>query len=436
MEKQIINDNIFSKRYYDLKILTDDDIYLNTLNVEQLKNLLEEVENTRQVFKNLELIVKRDANSLYGTSANIYFSLADFDVAEDITMSGKHSGMIVDVAINKFFVNWGDEELKIIQKFYPQITRLYKFSEYKINTENDLCVYGDTDSRYIDLAKIYSFLLIKDEYGFEDQIKIPENNIEGNTEISNFGIFLMDNFINNIIKTTLDVDIEYRNAKPGYLKMAHEVTTRKCVFQAKKKYVMSVIWKDGKILQKPNLIVKGVELKTGALNKRMRKIIKLLVDKFMVEDYTEEQIRIEILKLMKYIKARAEKDFIFVNTSVSGLSNIIKNSDNVYVSSKNHIQMKIALFWYNFIEKNNLHQVYKYPFEGQKMCYYYAKDGYVVGIPDDVDINKVPNLPEPDWNKMLNRILVKSMLKYISEEIKITDKDVSNFLINVRKIKF
>ena len=98
--------------------------------------------------------------------------------------------------------------------------------------------------------------------------------------------------------------------------------------------------------------------------------------------------------------------------------------------------MKIALFWYNFIEKNNLHQVYKYPFEGQKMCYYYAKDGYVVGIPDDVDINKVPNLPEPDWNKMLNRILVKSMLKYISEEIKITDKDVSNFLINVRKIKF
>ena len=45
--------------------------------------------------KNLELIVKRDANSLYGTSASIYFSLGDFDVAEDITISGKHSGFHV-----------------------------------------------------------------------------------------------------------------------------------------------------------------------------------------------------------------------------------------------------------------------------------------------------------------------------------------------------
>ena len=51
--------------------------------------------------------------------------------------------------------------------------------------------------------------------------------------------------------------------------------------------------------------------------------------------------------------------------------NIYKNENGIYVSSKNHIQMKIALFWYNFIEKNNLQQDYAFPFEGQKMCYYY-----------------------------------------------------------------
>ena len=70
--------------------------------------------------------------------------------------------------------------------------------------------------------------------------------------------------------------------------------------------------------------------------------------------------------------------------------------------------------------------------------FYYDKNGKVVGVPDDVDINKVPNLPEPDWNKMLNQILVKSILKYISEldNKKITDKEVQNFLLNVRKINF
>ena len=48
--------------------------------------------------------------------------------------------------------------------------------------------------------------------------------------------------------------------------------------------------------------------------------------------------------------------------------------------------MKIALFWYNFLEKNNLQQDYAFPFEGQKMCYYYANNNIVVGVPDDVDV--------------------------------------------------
>lgn len=437
MENTLTNTDLFSKRYFDLKKITDNDNYLNSLSINELKKLLEETKETQQVYKNLELIVKRDANSLYGTSGSIYFSLGDFDLAEDITTGGKHSGVIVDIGINEFFKNWGDKELIIIQKFYPQVKKLKKFSEYKRDTINDLCVYGDTDSRYIDIGKIYTFLLLEeDEYGYNDSIKTPNNLHEGNKELSEFAIFLMDNFINDIIKSTLDKDIEYRNANKGYLKMAHEVTTRKCVFQAKKKYVMSVIWKDGKLLNAPQMKVVGVELKKGELNKRIKKIIKILVDKFMIEDYTEDQIRTEILKLIKYIKQRAEKDFIYKITSVSGLKNIYKNSDGIYVSTKNHIQMKIALFWYNFIDKNNLQQEYQIPFEGQKMFYYYCKEGYVVGIPDDIDLNKVPGLPEPDWNRMLNAILVKTLLKYISEEKTITDKDVSNFLINVKKIKF
>jgi hypothetical protein len=436
MENTLINTDLFSQRYFELKKLTDNDEYLNSLNIDELKKLLEETKDTQQVYKNLELIVKRDANSLYGTSGSIYFSLGDFDLAEDITTSGKHSGVIVDIAINEFFKNWGEIELNIIKEFYPSVTKLRQFTEYKKDTINDLCVYGDTDSRYIDLGKIYSFLFVKDEFGYEDQIRLPENSHEGNTELANFSIFLMEKFINNVIKITLDKDIEYRGANKGFLKMSHEVTTRKCVFQAKKKYVMSVIWKDGKLLNSPNMKVVGVELKKGELNKRIKKIIKILVDKFMIEDYSEDQIRIEILKIIKYIKQRAEKDFIYKITSVSGLKNIYKNEKGIYVSTKNHIQIKIALFWYNFIEQNNLQQDYQVPFEGQKMYYYHSKAGYVVGIPDDIDLNKVPGLPEPDWNKMLNAILVKTLLKYISDEKTITDKDVQNFLINVKKIKF
>ncbi len=433
-----INTDLFSQRFYDLKNLCENDEYLNNLSLDELKKLLQEAKDTQQVYKNLELIVKRDANSLYGTSGSIYFSLGDFDCAEDITTSGKHSGVIVDIAINNFFKNWGEKELSIIQQFYPQVTNIRQFTEYKKDTINDLCVYGDTDSRYLDIGKIYSFLLIKDEFGYEDSIKTPENSKEGNKELADFTLFLMDNFINNVIKTTLDSDIEYRNAKSGYLRMTHEVTTRKCIFQAKKKYILTAIWKDGKLLNTPSMKVVGVELKKGELNKRIKKIIKVLVDKFVLEDYSQEQIRVEIIKLIKYIKQRAEKDFIYKNTAVNGLKNITKNENGIYVSTKNHIQMKIALFWYNFLEKNNLHNDFQLPFEGQKMKYYYAKDGNVVGIPDDVEINLVPGLPEPDWNKMLNQILVKTLLKYITEvkNTDITPKYIENFLIGVQKLNF
>lgn len=114
------------------------------------------------------------------------FSLGDYDSAEDITQTGKYYAVLVDIAINNFFVNWDENELKIIQQFYPECKSLRKFTEYQKDTENDLCVYGDTDSRYIDLEKIYKLIGID---------FFPENTIEGNKELSKFGVFLMENFI-------------------------------------------------------------------------------------------------------------------------------------------------------------------------------------------------------------------------------------------------
>lgn len=425
----ISNDELFSRNFLDLKNKIES-VDLSTLSKSELQALKNYAKETQSIYKNFELVVKKDANSLYGTSASIYFSLVDFDVAEDITTSGKHSGIIVDRAINNFFVNWGEKELEIIRQFYPNLHSLRKFEEYVPDTINDVCVYGDTDSRYIDFGMIYSFLLVKDEFDFIDSVKIPDND----KELSDFVCFMMDNFINKIIQETLIEDIEYRNAKKGHLRMAHEVTTRKCVFQKKKKYVLSCIWKDGKLLSKRSLKLVGVELKRGELNKRIKKILATLVDKFLIDNYSQDQIREEVIKLFKYIKFRAEKDFIFKVSAVSGLSAIIKKEDGFYHSDKNHIQMQIALSWYNFIEKHNLHGLYRPPFEGQKMNYYYSLNDGVIGVPDDVDINKVNNLPEPDWNRMIKMILVKNILKYISDIPEVSDKDVENFLQNIKSI--
>lgn len=427
--------NIFSKRYFDFISKIYDEDFFMCLGIKELEHLLNEADELQQQYKNLELIVKKDANSLYGTSASIYFSLVDYDVAGDITGTGKHYAILVDVNINNFFVTWGEKELEIIQKFYPEVTELKKFTEYKRDTVNDVCTYGDTDSRYINLEKIYTFLLKADG----TPIKMPLNTDEGNKELSDFAILLMDNFISNIIKTCIDEDLEFRNGNKGFLKMNHEVTTRKCVFQAKKKYVLTSIWKDGKMLDKPKLKVLGVELKQGGLNSRIKRIIEQLVINFLLKDYTVEKLREECIKLMTYIRKRAEKSFIYKISSVSGLKDIYQDETGVYKSTKSHIQMKMALFWYNFIEQNNLQDQYQRPFEGQKMNFYYgANNAGVVAVPDDVDIDSVKGLPEPDWNLMLRQILIKNILKYITDlKVKeLTEKEIDNFLLGAKKLNF
>lgn len=418
----------FSDRYNELVSNTQD---LSKYSIDELVQILEEAKKTQSIYDNMQLVVKCDGNSLYGVSASIYFSLNDFDIAEDITMTGKFFAVSVDRNINKFFVNWGDNESLIIQKFYPQVTSIRKFTEYVPDTINDLCVYGDTDSRYIDLSRIYSLLLLNNG----ESLKLPESN----KELADFACFLMDNFISQIIKDTIDNESDFRNMKKGHLKMNHEITTRRCIFQKKKKYIMTAIWTDGKLLDKPKLKFKGVELKKGSMAPKMKKILSKLVDKYLLENYTIPMLRLECLKLIKYIKSKKEKDFIYSISSVSGLKDICKDSNGVYTSDKNHIQMQIALSWMNFIEVNKLHNDYRPPFEGQKMNFYYCAEGSgykVIGVPDDVDINKVKGLPEPDWNQMINMIFLKPLLRYIYDKDLIDDMDIEHFILGVKQWKF
>jgi len=410
--------------------LYNETIDLSKYSDDEIRSLILKAEDIQKQYKNLQLVVKADANSLYGVSASIYYSLHDVDIAEDICATGKHFGVIVDRAINKFFVNWGEKELSIIQEFYPTVTKLRKFTNYVPDTSFDLCVYGDTDSRYIDLGKIYSFLEIDEK----TTVSIPDSD----KELAEFGTFIVSKFINNIIKTTIENDCIFRNGKIGHLRMVHEVTTRKCAFIKKKKYIMTSIWEDGLLLDKPKIKFKGVELRRGSSAPRAKKILSKLVDKYLLEKYDLPMLRGECLKLIAYIKQRKEKDFIYLITSVSGLKSITKDPEtNIWSSDKNHIQMQIAISWLNFIEENKLHNDYKPAFDGQKMNYYYCNENSkykVIGIPDDLDINTVKNLPEPDWNRMINATLIKPLLRYSYEKDLIDDTDIEHFLLGVKQI--
>lgn len=426
--------NLFSKRFEELHARMDS---VNTSSKDELQDFLSEMQNAHDEYEHLQLVVKRNANSLYGTSASKFFSLHNTNIAEDITCTGRYYAILVDRAINEFFVHWADENNKSkniekLREFYPNIIDIRNYLEYVPDTANDLCCYGDTDSRYLRMDLIYD--LIGLPFPLKDD---PES---GKKELGDFSMFLAENFINAIIKETIERDCEKRNARKGFMKMAHEITTGKSIFIKKKKYIATPFLSNG-VYHNTKFKFQGVELKKGSMSEKAKKIIGKLIDKYLIENYTNEQIRIELLKIINYIKLKKDKELIYQITAVSGLTDMQLNSDGVWVSDKNHIQMQIALAWNNFIKENNLENLYRPAFEGQKMQYYYCNSPKykVIGIPDDYNISDIPNLPDVDWNKMIIQTIVKPLVRYIIEKPSnedITDKDVESFMLGIKRLNF
>lgn len=414
------NYNKFCVKLDDLSIYSDDELNELLLVADQIEN----------EYKGMNLVVKCNGNSLYGTSASKYFSKNDFDLAEDITTGGKQFCCIVDYSINGFFMQWANpDNLSIIRKLYPNTSSIRNFTEYVKDSENDLCPYGDTDSRYVDLELIYSLILDADG----KRMVLPKSD----RELSEFGIFIYEKFLVDIMRDAINKECEFRNARKGYLRFCLETISRKTIFQAKKKYILTNIYKDGKFLDKPKLIFKGVELKKGSTTPRMKKILGKLVEKFLIDEYTLPMLRQECLKLINHIKLIKEKDMVYLITSVSNLKLIkFDKAKNMYVSDANHTSVQVALSWYNFIHENGLSSEYRKPFEGQKMNYYYCINSKykLLGVPDDVDINSIPNLPDVDWGVMVRKSFIKPLLRYIFDDAKITDSHVESFLLGIEKI--
>lgn len=427
----------FNSRYDNVKNLLPT---LSSMSDQELRDYYEEAKETMLEYENMQLICKLNMNSLYGVSAAQGYSLVDYDIAEDITGSARHFAILIDVEINKFFSTWANPEnyeknLKITQQFCPDVVEICNFQNYVRDSENDLCIYGDTDSRYIDVHAIMTKLMkVHDENGEIVFKKFPDNTPEGNKYLAQFGVDLDKYFISKIISDSIAADIKKRGANDGHLKMALETISRKCVYQKKKKYIMSLVYKDGKIFETPKLKVQGVEIKRGEFPPKMKALIEILVKKFVLEEYSIKAIREEIVKLFKYIKLKKDIELAYKVSSVKMKDTVYQDEQGHYKTDKTHIQAKIAVSWCNFIERNNLTDRFQVPFNGQKMNFFYTETDDVFGFPDDVDYNEIPNIPAPNWNKMIKMTLVKSMMRYILEDNDFDEKDIDNFLLGITKL--
>lgn len=373
----------------DLSQLTDD----------QLRDLYEDCKNTKEYYDGLQTVVKRLANSVYGACGSPYFRFYNPEVAGDITTEGKMFMFLVDKAINNYFHTWAtDLEFEnILKEAYPQYADHIKLTNV---TMPDICVYGDTDSRYVAMGVCMEAAGIKP--------KSPK-------EACDFVVLCEEHRLQKIIADALHDDIVNRNGKLGYMIMELETIGGKQILLAKKKYIMSLFWKDGKLIaDKGKMKATGVEINQGSTTQFVKKSITAVLNRLLTPGTNIK----DIYKIGAALVQRAKSapiDEIIMSTGIGDYAKWIANDKDAIVFKETGVQahVRAAAEYNHYIHVNNLKG--RFPrYIGGKIHWYYAlnKSG-VFGVPDGVKVTELPDAPEIDYERQVDKLIINPLKRYL-----------------------
>lgn len=350
---------------------------LEEMTNEELLNYEKQVENKVNFLNVSQLAQKIRINSLYGAVSNEHFRFFDIRVASAITMFGQLT------------IQWIAQEINL---YFNQL----------LKTENiDYVIAIDTDSNYLDFSPIVNSFW-KNE---TDKYKICKK-IEEFTDKVMYPLFLKKF---NELK-------EYVNASKNKMEMEREVIADVGIWTAKKRYILSMLDKEGERYNPPKLKIMGVESTKSSTPYIVREKLK---EAYKICLYENND------KLIKFIK-QFRKEFENANiediSRPSGVNNLDKYSDlnNIY-SKGTPIHVRGSLLYNHWIINKKLLKKYETIKEGEKIKYVYLK------IPNPIRENVIAfgsvfprelNLEKYiDYDTQFNKTFLDS-LTYVTNSIK------------------
>lgn len=364
------------------------------LSDEKLQDLYNELQDLHGKYKGRQQSVKLSANSVYGACGNQYYRFCNYELASDITGEGAYHMKAIDAALNRYMNKFHLDTAmhEILQKAFPD--QQLKFSP----TTSDVCNYGDTDSRYIE------YKLIFEAAGFK-----PTNN----DEYIEF-VKLMDvHRISPLFEKVLTTEITKKNGK-STMKMELEIMGGRGIFLAKKMYVISVIWQDGKNISKVGKIkATGVELKRKTSSRFVKKmqervIRALLTPTFPIQDVyklsaqiTQHAKTVDLSQLCRITKVTGYNEFV------------IDDKENLVLAKGARPPQKGSARWNQLLYKNKLMDKFETIYNG-KMKWYTATDGKPMACPVNLD-EILPFMPPIDYNAQIHDLIIKPLERYLPE---------------------
>lgn len=312
----------------------------------KLKDLEKKGEDVTEIANELErLDVKQGAikiiiNSVYGACANRFFCMADMDIAESITATGremiKESGSIIDKHLHE---------------------------KYNIPSNVSTIQYQDTDSCYISLDYI-----VKNVH--KDKPFVTDGKVDA------FWLNICDEIGTSLNELIGKWATKALNSVDPRFEFKREAICDSTLFLAKKKYVLHMLNKDGKHYDGWKFV--GVEVKQAILPKVVRNMLeKTMKTLVMTKD---------MQKTNDVVREIYEK---YPSMDLFDISNIraTKNLDKYYKMCKGltfgkgtPIQVKAAMIYNHLLDELGIAGKYEKIGNGDKVRYFYCQTPNKYGI--------------------------------------------------------
>lgn len=321
----------------------------SALSLEELEKLLVEYQKKSSDFHNEEQGVKLTLNSIYGALGNKWFSLANIDVAESVTLQGQDIWKFAEKIINRYFNELWHLDTEVHEKMGIKNVRPLNL---------DFIIYGDTDSNYINLGAVMDSC----EFDFE-----PFEFVKRLNEFR----------LKEYIKKCYEIYSKKWNTD-NYQDFELESLSYNGIFLGKKKYVLDIAWVDPNKDLFPKLSkIKstGIELAQGGTAPFAREKLTFLL-RHIFEKGKEFDIR-EFVKMLKEIKNEfkvQDTNQISIGIGVNNIEKFIVNDTTKFEVAKGCPMHVRAAGYHNYILNNSKHKVkYSLIRSSEKIKMYFVK---------------------------------------------------------------
>lgn len=356
-------------------------------------NEVEKIYNARVEFKNLassekDPIKKKKykefvqsykilINAFYGAMGNQYFRYYNRDVARSISITGQY----------------------IIRQIGNDIDK-------KINTllktdKKEYVIYSDTDSVFVSLDDfITKYENTKRKLSYQDKI--------------NLCLKIEKDIVKPSIDKSINLIAKNLNAYKNNLSMKFEKLADKVIMVMKKNYIMRVVYNDGELYEKPELVYKGVKLIKSTTPVVIQNDVDDIVNKLFNID-NENEFK-DIMNEFKDKYKNVPIEELSIYTSLNDINKYkpkIKEN-NVIWEKSTPIHVRAAWVYNLFILKSALTHKYELLKDCNKVRYFFLKmpnvfQSNVIGLPEGQIVPSELNIESIiDYSTQLQKIFINN----------------------------